>query len=69
MYTDMDNKELINQLSIEVKTIESLARILKTDCKENIIADGIIQATHRIDDISNILQSKEFEWCEKEIYL
>ena len=58
MYTDMDNKELINQLSIEVKTIESLARILKTDCKENIIADGIIQATHRIDDISNILQSK-----------
>lgn len=61
MYTDMDNKELINQLSIEVKTIESLARILKTDCKENIIADGIIQATHRIDDISNILQSKEFE--------
>lgn len=61
MYTDMDNKELINQLSIEVKTIESLARILKTDCKENIIADGIIQATHRIDDISNILQSKEVE--------
>lgn len=61
MYTDMDNKELISQLSIEVKTIESLARILKTDCKENIIADGIIQATHRIDDISNILQSKEFE--------
>ena len=61
MYNDMDNKELINQLSIEVKTIESLARILKTDCKENIIADGIIQATHRIDDISNILQSKEVE--------
>lgn len=61
MYTDMDNKELINQLSIEVKTIESLARILKTDCKENIIADGIIQATHRIDDISNISQSKEVE--------
>lgn len=61
MYTDMDNRELINQLSIEVKTIESLARILKTDCKENIIADGIIQATHRIDDISNILQSKEVE--------
>ncbi len=69
MYTDMDNKELINQLSIEVKTIESLARILKTDCKENIIADGIIQAIHRIDDISNILQSKEVEWCEEEIYL
>ena len=61
MYPDMDNKELINQLSIEVKTIESLARILKTDCKENIIADEIIQATHRIDDISNILQSKEVE--------
>ena len=52
---------MINQLSIEVKTIESLARILKTDCKEIIIADGIIQATHRIDDISNILQSKEVE--------
>lgn len=59
MYTDMDNIELINQLSIEVKTIESLARILKTDCKENIIADGIIQATHRIDDISTMLLSKE----------
>lgn len=59
MYTDMDNIELINQLSIEVKTIESLARILKTDCKENIIADGIIQATHRIDDISTMLPSKE----------
>lgn len=59
MYTDMDNIELINQLSIEVKTIESLARILKTDCKENIIADGIIQATHRIDNISTMLLSKE----------
>lgn len=59
MYTDMDNKELINQISIEVKTIESLARILKTDCKENIIADGIIQATHRIDNISTMLLSKE----------
>lgn len=59
MYTDMDNIELINQLSIEVKTIESLARILKTDCKENIIADGIIQATHRIDDISTMLVNKE----------
>lgn len=63
MYTDMDNMELINQINIETKTIESIARIIKVDCKENVLADAIIQAVHRIEDISDILQKSEEVKC------
>ena len=63
MYIDMDNIELINQINIETKTIESLARIIKIDCKENVLSDAIIQAVHRIEDVSDILQKNGVVKC------
>ena len=63
MYTDMNNMELINQINIETKTIESIARIIKVDCKENVLSDAIIQAVHRIEDVSDILQKRDEVKC------
>lgn len=53
-----DNKEISEQIDIEAATIESLARLLKTECGDNVRYNAIIQSVHRLQDISDFLRKK-----------
>ena len=54
-----DNKEISEQIEIEAATIESLARLLKIECGENVRYNAIIQSVHRLQDISDFLRKKD----------
>ena len=53
-----DNKEISEQIDLEVATIKSLARLLKIECGENVRCNAIIQSVHRLQDIANFLRKK-----------
>ena len=53
-----DNKGISEQIDIEAVTIESLARLLKIECGENVRYNAIIQSVHRLQDISDFLRKK-----------
>lgn len=54
-----DNKEISEQIDIEAATIESLARLLKIECGENVRYNAIIQSVHRLQDIADFLRKKD----------
>ena len=54
-----DNKEISEQIDIEAVTIESLARLLKIECGENVRYNAIIQSVHRLQDIADFLRKKD----------
>ena len=53
-----DNKEISEQIDIEAATIESLARLLKIECGDNVRYNAIIQSVHRLQDIAKIIRKK-----------
>ena len=53
-----DNKEISEQIDIEAATIESLARLLKIECGENVRYNAIIQSVHRLQDIAKFIRKK-----------
>ena len=53
-----DNKEISEQIDIEAATIESLARLLKIECGDNVRYNAIIQSVHRLQDIAKFIRKK-----------
>ena len=53
-----DNKEISEQIDIEAVTIESLARLLKIECGDNVRYNAIIQSVHRLQDIAKFIRKK-----------
>ena len=53
-----DNKEISEQIDIEAATIESLARLLKIECGDNVRYNAIIKSVHRLQDIAKIIRKK-----------
>lgn len=54
-----DNKEISEQIDIEAATIESLARLLKIECGDNVRYNAIIQSVHRLQDIAKFIRKKD----------
>ena len=54
-----DNKEISEQIDIEAATIESLTRLLKIECGDNVRYNAIIQSVHRLQDIADFLRKKD----------
>lgn len=53
-----DNKEISEQIDIEAATIESLARLLKIECGDNVRYNAIIQSVHRLQDVAKFIRKK-----------
>ena len=53
-----DNKEISEQIDIEAATIESLTRLLKIECGDNVRYNAIIQSVHRLQDIAKFIRKK-----------
>ena len=51
-----DNKEISEQIDIEAATIESLTRLLKIECGDNVRYNAIIQSVHRLQDIAKFIR-------------